>query len=178
MTCGAVCALSEREPLVHPLSLKYKVASDGPSDSACLCASGKKCPSAVSKPKGVSVSRELPSQSHSRSAHLLILHQHCPPLHVTETERWRKKTSAVFLSLRAFLSYVILVLKLYLAFWTSLPQMTMSDWWSSGLSSSATAVVLSPITPSVLPGIPNNFIDGTILRDQYPAVWGRTLRSQ
>ncbi len=56
--------------------------------------------------------------------------------------------------------------------------MTMSDWWPSGLSSSATAVVLSPITPSVLTRIPNNFIDGTILRDQYAAVWGRTLGSQ
>lgn len=58
-----------------------------------------------------------------------------------------KKTSAGFLSVWAFLSYVNLVLKWYLASWTSPPLMTMSDWWSSGLSSSATAVCFVTCRP-------------------------------
>lgn len=116
MTCAAVCSLLEKEHLVHSLLLNYKVTvwrTVGLIKHACVC----ECVSlrCFKNPWGVSVSRELPSQSHSRSAHLLILNQHYPSLspllekwQKDETCKKEKNMSAVFLSLWAFLSYVIL----------------------------------------------------------------------
>lgn len=57
--------------------------------------------------------------------------------------------------------------------------MTIRDWWSSWLSSLASAVFFFFFFATHqlflrLPGIPNKFIDCTILRDQYPAIWGRS----
>lgn len=119
----------------------------------------------------------LGSSNHKVTEVLLIFLSYTlslPP--VGETERGRChlkeeeiKTSAVFCLFKhlfpmwfSFSFSCILLLKCVLSMW---------QWVIVLLS------VLFFGRPFILPEIPNNSIDGTILRDHYPAVRGRTLRS-
>ncbi|MEQ2243685.1 hypothetical protein ILYODFUR_009379 [Ilyodon furcidens] len=60
------------------------------------------------------------------------------------------------------------------------PQMTVSNWWSLGLSSSATSVafVTHHPLPFCLLEIAKNLIYGTIFKDQNPVMLERALGRQ